>query len=179
MRALAIVLVVASARAAHAEPLPAGALEAFIGAESGAGADAKRLGYGYQLGVSAAWQPMKTERRVGPTVRWSVVFADFYNGTASMVNPPLRTVAMDLTVGARFRPWSTPSRYLTARAGGGMLRTNDPVSDGSRAYLGPVLAAGFDQYLDTFVVGVDVRYGFIVNGPQQIGIVLRVGLTGP
>jgi hypothetical protein len=183
MRFLAAAVLLA-AGTAQAEPLPAGALEIFGGAISGTGADAKRLGFGYQLGASAAWQPIDTVRRWGPTVRWSVMFAGLYDGTAEQVNPPLRTVMMDVTAGFRYRPWSTPSRYLTARIGGALFRSNDPIEGGSRAYVGPTASVGLDQYLGTLVVGLDVRFGLlpaplIDTGPSQVSLVLRFGLAGP
>ena len=180
----ALVVLAALAGAAHAEPLPPGALEVFGGAISGTGADAKRVGFGYQIGASAAWQPMQTQNRWGVTLRWSVLFAGLYDGTAEQVNPPLRTVMMDATAGLRYRPWSSPSRYLTARLGVGILRANDPIIDGARSYVGPVSAIGFDQYLGTLLVGVDVRYAlmpapWIASGPTQVAVVLRFGVTGP
>jgi hypothetical protein len=178
------VAVLLAAGTATAEPLAPGALEIFGGAISGTGADAKRLGFGYQIGASAAWQPIDTVRRWGGTVRWSVLFGGLYDGTAEQVNPPLRTVMMDLTAGIRYRPWATPTRYLTARIGGGLFRSNDPIENGTRAYVGPVISIGIDQYLGNIVTGIDVRYGllpapFLDSGPSQVAIVLRVGLAGP
>ncbi|MGE5185154.1 MAG: hypothetical protein ACM31C_23960 [Acidobacteriota bacterium] len=182
MRALIALALLAGA--ARADTLPPGALEVFGGAISGTGADAKRVGFGYQIGASAAWQPMRTENRFGLTLRWSVLFAGLYDGTAEQVNPPLRTVMMDLTAGVRFRPWKSPSRYLTARIGAGLLRANDPIIDGARSYVGPVSSIGLDQYIGTLIVGVDVRYALmpaplIASGPTQIAVVLRFGVTGP
>ncbi len=179
-----VLAVLLAAGTARAEPLPPGSLEVFGGAVSGTGVDAKRLGFGYQLGASAAWQPVDTVKRWGFTVRWSVLFAGLYNGSAEQVNPPLRTVMMDLTAGIRFRPWSTPSRYLTARIGGGLFRSNDPIENGSRAYVGAVAAIGIDQYLGSILTGIDVRYGLIPlpavdTGPSQVSVVLRFGLAGP
>jgi hypothetical protein len=188
-RALAIASIVgvglaAGRGAAHAEALPPGALEVFGGAISGLGADASRVGFGYQLGASAAFQPMDTSRRWNWALRWSVLFAGLYDGKAEQVNPPLRTVMMDLTAGIRFRPWSSPTRYLTARIGAGMLRANDPIIDGARSYVGPVSSVGFDQYIGTLIVGFDVRYAlmpmpFSTSGPGQVAFVLRFGVTGP
>jgi len=179
---VAAVLVAASA--AHAEPLPPGALEVFAGPDSGIGEDAKRLGFGYQIGASAAWQPIDTVRRWGPTVRWSVMFSGMYDGSAEQVNPPLRTVMMDLTAGMRYRPWASPSRYLTARIGGALFRSNDPIMGGSRAYVGPTATVGFDQYFGSLILGLDVRAGIVPApavdyAPTQASVVLRVGIAGP
>jgi len=178
MRAIVTAMLLA-AGAAHAEPLPAGSIEVVAGMTSGAGADAKKLGYGYVVGAEASWQPMSTERRVGLAVRWSTLFGGLYDGTAENVNPPLRTVQMDLTAGVRFRPWTTRRRYLTARLGAGLLRTNDPVDGTDRTFVGPAAAVGLDQYFGTLVVGVDVRYALVAFGPQQLALVLRIGVAGP
>ncbi len=188
MRALVVIAVSAlGASTVRAEPLPPGALELIGGAIGGTGADAKRVGFGWQFGASAAWQPMDTSHRVGLALRWSVLFAGLYDSSASLDQSPsagLRTVMMDATGGIRFRPWGTPTRYLTLRFGAGLLRSNDPITGGSRDYLGPVSSIGFDQYVGTLLLGVDVRYAlmpapFIASGPEQIAIVLRVGVAGP
>ena len=181
---LLVVAVLLAASAAHAEPLPPGALEIFGGATSGTGEDAKRLGFGYQIGASAAWQPIDTSRSWGITLRWSVMFSGMYDGSAEQVNPPLRTVIMDLTTGMRYRPWTSPSRYLTARIGGALYRSNDPIMGGSRAYVGPTASVGLDQYLGNLIIGIDIRYGLVPAplldyAPSQASVVLRVGLAGP
>jgi len=178
MRALVIAMLLA-AGAAHAEPLPAGSIEVVAGATSGAGADAKQLGFGYVIGAEASWQPMSTERRLGYALRWSTLFGGLYDGTAENVNPPLRTVQMDVTAGVRFRPWTTRRRYLTARAGVGLLRTNDPVDGTDRTFVGPAAAVGLDQYFGTLVLGIDVRYALVAYGPEQLALVLRIGVAGP
>jgi hypothetical protein len=176
MIAMASALLLASV--ARAEPLPSAALELFTGGTSGAGADAKRLGFGVVYGAEASYQPMKTERWWGPTVRWSTLFGRLYEGNAAQVNPPLLTVQMDLAAGVRFRPWASRRRYFTARGGVGLLRTNDPVG-GTREFVGPVAAFGVDQYFGTIVTGLDLRYGLIANGPEQLALVLRFGVAGP
>ncbi|HTR54220.1 MAG TPA: hypothetical protein VMJ10_26190 [Kofleriaceae bacterium] len=177
LRALVVVAVVTGS--AHAEPLPAGSIEVVAGMTSGAGADAKKLGYGYVIGAEASWQPMRTEKRWGVALRWSTLFGGLYDGTAENVNPPLRTVQMDLTAGVRFRPWTTRRRYLTARLGAGILRTNDPVDGTDRTFVGPAAAVGLDQYFGTLVVGVDVRYALVAFGPEQLALVVRIGVAGP
>jgi hypothetical protein len=175
----AIALGVPAAGVAHGEPLPPAVFELIPGGVSaGAGADAKTLGVGYIFGAEAAWQPMYTERRWGVTLRLTTLFGRLWDGSAEQVNPPLLTVQIDATAGLRFRPWATPSRYLTARGGVGILRTNDPV-DGERAFVGPVGAVGFDQYIGALVLGADLRAGLLANGPEQLQFVVRIGVAGP
>lgn len=170
------------ASSARAEPLPQGTLGFVFGVLSGTGADAKRLGYGfYQFGMQAAWQPAYTERRWGFTVRAGTMFGTLYSGSAAQIDSQLHTMQMDLSVGLRFRPWLTPSRYLTARVGGELLRTNEPIPPlMHRAFAGGIASVGLDQYVGGFMFNVDVRYGLIGNdGPSQLALLVGVGLTGP
>jgi len=165
-----------------ADPLPSGSIGFVFGVLSGTGADAKRLGYGYyQFGMQASWAHTHTDSRLGWSVRAATMFGTLYNGTAAQIEPELRTMQMDLTAGLRFRPWATPSRYLTARAGGELLRTNEPVPPKmQRAFLGGIASVGLDQYVGGFMFSVDVRYGLIgINEPTELALLVGVGLTGP
>jgi hypothetical protein len=182
-RALVVtVMVGALAGSAAADPLPSGTIGVMGGAVSGTGAYAKRLGYGYyQFGMQAAWQPMRTEDRVGWSLRWGTMFGTLYSGSAAQIEPELHTMQMDLTLGLRFRPWNTPSRYLTVRAGGELLRSNEPIPPMmGRAFVGGIASVGLDQYVGAFMFNVDVRYGLIgVDAPSSIALMIGVGLTGP
>ena len=185
MRALAVlvgltVAAVAPAPAA-ASPVPPGALQLVGGPASGTGVDASRLGYGYQFGGQASWQPMSTEQRIGWAVRWSTMFGKMYGASAARIDDRLLTVLMDVTAGLRFRPWSSPRRYLTARGGIGLLRSNEEIAPSNhRDFLGPVASVGVDQYaFGSFILSVDVRYGMISNGPGEIGVIFGAGLVGP
>jgi hypothetical protein len=170
MPALAAAALVLGSTLASAEPLPSGAIGVVTGAISGTGADAKRLGAGYyQFGAQASWQPTTTERRWGWTLRWATLFGALYGGSAAHVESALHTVQMDLTIGVRVRPWATPSRYLTFRGGGELLRANEPIA-----------SVGLDQYVAGFMLDVDVRYGFIAGGgPAELALMLGVAFAGP
>ena len=181
-RVLAACVVVALASPARAEELPPGTIGFVFGVLSGTGADAKRLGFGfYQFGMQAAWQPQATERAWGWSVRWSTMFGTLYNGSAAQIDSQLHTMQMDLQVGLRFRPWKTPSRYLTARVGGELLRSNEPIPPlMQRAFIGGIASVGLDQYIGGFMFDVDVRYGLIGNdGPRELALLVGVGVTGP
>lgn len=184
MRALVIAALLAST--ASAEPLPSGSIGVTSGVVAGTGADNKRVGVGfYELGAQASWQPTTTERRWGWTVRWAALFGLMYGGSASHIDTTLRTVAMDLTVGIRVRPWVSPTRYLTFRAGGSLLRSNEPIpSDnsmtGSRSYVGGVAEIGIDQYVSIFMLNVDVRYAMIGgDGPAVLSLMFGGAFAGP
>lgn len=167
---------------ARAEPLPSGTIGLVFGAVSGTGADAKRLGYGfYQFGMQAAWQPMTTEQWWGWSIRWGTMFGTLFDGTAAQIESELRTMQMDLTIGVRLRPWATPTRYLTARAGGELLRSNEPIPPTmERSFVGGIASVGIDQYLGGFMFNVDVRYGlFGKDTPREIALLVGVGLAGP
>ncbi|HUS28870.1 MAG TPA: hypothetical protein VMZ53_10175 [Kofleriaceae bacterium] len=189
MRALAaaFVLVCALAARSHAEPLPPGTIGPVFGVLSGTGADAKRIGYGmYPFGMQASWQPMTTERTRGWTLRWSTMFGRLYNGSASQIDSVLLTVQMDIMLGIRYRPWSSPRRYLTLRAGGELLRSNQPIPRSpdddtkQRNFLGGVASVGYDHYFGGFLMwNVDVRFGLAGTGPSQASVLVGIGFTGP
>jgi hypothetical protein len=185
-RALVVTAVLATvgapAPSARAEQLPPGTLGFVFGVMSGTGADAKRLGFGiYQFGMQAAWQPMTTEQWIGYSVRWATMFGTLYNGDAARIEPELHTVQMDLMVGLRFRPWQTPTRYLTARVGGELMRTNEPIPPlMQRVFVGGIASVGLDQYFGGFMFNVDVRYGLIApEGPKELALLIGIGLAGP
>lgn len=169
------------ARAAAADPLPAGALGVVFGGMSGTGEDAKRIGGGYyQFGMQASWQPTTTDRKLGWTVRWATMFGTLYGGNAAMIDTSLKTVQMDLTLGARLRPWASTSRYLTLRGGGELMRINEPIPPkNQRAFVGGIASIGLDQYISGFLLSVDVRYGLIAANPSEIALLVGFGITGP
>lgn len=168
------------ARAAAAEPLPPGSLGVFAGVASGTGVDANRLGFGYQIGGHAAWQPMVTERRIGWGLKWSVAFGTMYDAGAASVGDTLKTLHMDLMLGIRVRPGVNPSRYLTLRGGGQLLRANQEVPPSrERGFWGGAASVGIDQYAYGFLFNIDVRLNQIGSGPTIIALVLGAGKTGP
>lgn len=177
----AAVLGVALAGApAAAEPLPPGSLGVIVGAASGTGADANRLGFGYQIGGQAAWQPMATERRFGWALRWSAAFGTMYDAGAASVGSELKTLHMDMMLGFRLRPGPNPSRYLTLRAGGQIMRSNQQIPPTmARNFVGAAASVGVDQYAYGFLFNVDIRVNQIGSGPTVIALMFGAGKTGP
>jgi len=186
MRALLVAAVLVAASPAHAEKLPDGSIGLFTGIVSGTGADNKRIGTGwYYLGAQAAYQPTVTERSWGWTFRWSTMFWYMYGGSASHIDTTLRTVQMDLTAGLRVRPWQSVKRYLTFRAGGELLRSNEPIPNdmspsGQRVYYGGVASIGLDQYVSSLMLSFDLRYGLVGGGgPQELAFMVGIAIAGP
>jgi hypothetical protein len=178
--ALAVTLIVAPA---HADDLPSGAMGVVFGAVAGTGPDASRLGVGYlePLSFQAAWQPMKSERWIGWTLRWTTIFTSSYDAGAAQVLD-LETMQMDLTLGVRARLWKDPRRYVTLRGGPGLFRANQTIPPKmERAFIGPVASAGLQQYvIGTLVLlDFDVRYGLIGRGPTQIAFTAGISIAGP
>ena len=169
---------------AAAEPLPPGSMGFVFGGVSGTGKDASRIGYGYIepfFSFVAAWQPITTERRLGFALRWSTMFADYYGASASQV-ADLQTMQMDFTVGMRARPWNNPRRYLTLRAGPGLFRANQTIPPKmQRAFVGGVACVGIEQYVigTRLLADLDVRYGLIGDGPNQVTVTASISVTGP
>lgn len=186
MRAAIVLAAVAVAKLASAEPLPSGALGVATGAVAGTGADAKRVGAGYyQFGAQASWQPSTTEKRWSWSLRWGTYFGAMYGGTANHIEPALHTIEMDVLLGVRVRPWSTPSRWLTFRGGGEVLRSNEPIPTsrsmtGSRSFYGAIGSVGLDWYLGGLLLNIDVRYGMIGGtGPADLALITGIAFTGP
>jgi hypothetical protein len=185
MRALVLaaamsIVVSGVAGTAAAEPLPSGSIGLVGGAASGTGVDANRLGFGYQLGAQAAWQPMSTENRIGWAIKWSFVFGTMYDAGAASVGDTLLTLQMDLMLGLRMRPGVNPSRYVAVRAGGELLRTNQIVPPRmQRAFAGGVASVGVDQYAYGFLFNIDVRVSQIGSGPTIIALMFGASKTGP
>jgi hypothetical protein len=176
---IALVIAVPASRAA-ADPTPPGAIGVVSGITSGTGADAKRIGAGYyQFGAQASWVPLRTSR-LGLTLRAGTMFGTLYGGSAAQIEPSLKTVQMDATVGLRFRPWSATSRFLTLRGGGELLRVNEPIPPmNQRAFLGGIGSIGLDQYVSDFLISIDIRYGLIGNGPGELALLVGIGRAGP
>ena len=145
---LCLALAAAGARPARAEPLPSGSVGIMFGAGSGTGKYARSLGWGFsQFGAQAAWQPMTTERRVGWSLKWSFAFARMYSAESARVDLYLRTLQMDFMAGVRVRPGESRLRYLAARVGVEMFRSNEPIQpDGGRAFIGPVGSVAFERH---------------------------------
>lgn len=184
MRALVVMVGLAIAVPAHAEPLPSGALGVMAGVGSGTGSYAKKLGFGYhQFGGQAMWQPMTTTQRIGWSLKWTVLFGTMYEAESARVNVNLLTLQMDVMAGLRIRPGVNPSRYLALRGGIELFRANEGiVADGSnnaqRAFLGPVADASFEQYaFGAFLFNVDVRYGLIGSGPAEIALLVGASIS--
>ncbi len=182
--ALAALGLAAAASPARADDLPPGAMGVFVGAIAGTGPDASKLGAGYVAwppSFQAAWQPMKTEQRVGYTLRWSTLFSSTYNASAAQVTD-LESTEMDLTLGIRVRPGANLRRYITARVGAGVYRANQQIPPQmERAFVGAVGSVGFQQYLlgTRLLLDVDVRYGLIGDGPTSIALTFGLSIAGP
>jgi hypothetical protein len=103
-----------------------------------------------------------------------------YDAGAANVGDELKTLHMDLMLGLRVRPGLNPSRYLTLRAGGQLLRANQRIPPKmERAFAGGVASVGLDQYAYGFLFNVDVQVDQIGTGPTIIALMFGAGKTGP
>jgi hypothetical protein len=178
MRALVVLALVAAT--ASADPLPPGAIGAVVGVPAGTGADAKKLGVGYTFGFQAAWQPMNTDRRLGWAVRWGTFFGNYYSGSAARIDSSVRTVQMDFTAGLRFRPWDTPSSYVTLRGGAEFFRANEPLPPlMQRSFVGGITEVGYEHVGGWYLLDVDVRYGLLGSQPSNVAVLVGFSVVGP
>ena len=195
MRSLLVaLLVMTAAPRAHAERLPAGSIGLAGALASGTFADASRLGYGYQIGAHAAWQPMRTTNRFGFSAKWSFVFGTMYDASSVRVGDQLLTFQMDLMAGLRIRPGTDASRYVTLRLGPQLMRTNQVIptmdDETQRAFIGAVASIGLDQYGGLpwlggrFLYSVELRLcqidiPTVRTSPTTLAIMFGLGKTGP
>jgi hypothetical protein len=169
-----------AAAPARAESLPSGSLGVVFGAGAGTGRYAKSLGLGYhQFGGQAAWQPMRSERRVGWSLKWQFMFGRMYDAESARIDVLLRTLQMDFMAGVRVRPGASVTRYLALRGGVELFRSNEIIEpDKHRAFVGPVAEASVEQYaFGAFLFNVDVRYGLIGSGPAEIAMLAGVSIS--
>ncbi len=168
-------LVVGGPRHAAADVVAPGSLGLVAGGQSGASGSYTSLGIGFAFGLTAAWQPMEDEQRIGWGVRWSTLFGFFPGSASAPVSGMLRLVEMDLVARLRVAPTLKPGRYLTIGAGASLLRANEPIED-ERSFVGPIVTFGYEHYaFGAVLLGVDVRYGIIETGPTSIGLLLSIG----
>jgi len=180
MRAALCIAAMLSAPAASADPLPPGSIGGGFGVASGTGADAKRLGLGYLLVAQAAWQPMDTSQRMNWAAKWSVVFGTMSYADAARIGSDLLNLKMDLMPGVRIRPGQNLSRYVTLRAGGMFMRTDQVIAPKmTRSFVGAIASIGVDQYLPGWLLSFDLRYSMIGTGPSELGLVVAIAKTGP
>jgi hypothetical protein len=178
--AVVLVALALTGTPARAEPLPSGSMGVMFGAGGGTGQYARRLGLGYyQFGAQAAWQPMATERRIGWSLKWQVMFGTMYYAESARIDLYLRTLQMDFMAGIRVRPGLSPRRYLALRGGVELFRANELIAPANqRAFVGPVAAAAFEQYaFGAFMFNVDVRYGLIGSGPSEIAVLAGASIS--
>lgn len=172
-----LVLAIFGAPTAHAEELPAGSIGAVLGVQAGASGSADALGVGVVYGLTAAWQPMTDEQRLGWGVRWSVRFGYFPDSSSAAVSDVLRLVELDAVARLRVALTARAGRTLTAGAGVSLLRANEPVlPDLRRAFAGPIATMGYEHMAwGAALLAIDVRYGIIETGPTSIGLLVSIG----
>jgi hypothetical protein len=165
---------------AESDRLPSTSLGAITGVVAGAGPSAKPLGVGFALGFSAAVQPMRSDQRLGWSLRWSSLFQYqniLSNATAARISGDVRLYQADVVFRGRFAPTDRSGTYLTGGVGLSLLRSNQPVPpDSQRVWAGGIVTLGVDKYVwSGFLLSLDARFGLIGNGPTTIATLLTVG----
>lgn len=108
------------------------------------------------------------------------MFGTMSSASAARINSELLILKMDLMPGVRLRPGVDPSRYITLRAGGMIMRTDQIIPNKmARTFVGPIASIGLDQYIGGFLLSVDLRYSMIGIGPSELGLVIGFAKTGP
>lgn len=174
--ALTALLVAALASRAAADALPSGSLGIVTGVRQGVGAASSTFGLGALWGVEAGYQPMSTSQRVGWAVRWRVLFSGYLSGQSDNLAGNLRAVEVDGGAALRIAPRPGLLRYLDVGAGVSLLRSNIPLLPPSRqrAYLGPYVSVGLEQYVGSPVLTFELRVGVIGTGPTTLSAIAGI-----
>jgi len=176
--ALVAAAVVAAPAPARAEDLPPSRLSLIGGVRHGTSGVSNDIGYGWGIGVEAAWQPMAVGQRLGWGVSWSLLWSWFGSQPAARISGTLDLLELDLAVRARFAPTPTPGRVLTLGAGGMLLRSNERLPpDAERSYLGPFIEIGYEHLaFGSFTATIHLRLG-PVTGPTIVSALFGVGVA--
>lgn len=181
MAPLLLISLVGAFTSAFAEALPSGSVGAVFGVQSGTSGFRRALGVGAIYGLTAAWQPMRDEQRIGWGVRWNSSFGYFPIADSASIDGVLRLVQLEVVARLRIAPTLKPGRYLTIGLGGSLLRSNEPICSGAcsnqqRSFVGPITTLGYEyNAFGAVLLGMDLRYGLIETGPSSIGLLLSVG----
>ncbi len=172
--AAAVTIALGAPSEAAADALPSGSIGVVGGVRQGAGAASSTFGLGALLGIEAGWQPMSTSQRVGWAVRWRVLFSGYGSGQANNLAENLRVVEVEGGAGVRIAPRPGLLRYLDLGAGVSLLRSNIPLLPPStrRAYLGPYVSLGLEQYIGAQALTFELRLGLIGTGPTTLSAIV-------
>ena len=169
-----------TASTAHADPLPPAHAGLAMLISHGGGTSANDLGTGVGAAIQAGWQPMTTEQRLGWVVRWGWSRNLYGDAPAAPVTRDLELTELEMTVGARLAPTAAAGRYLTARVGAALLRSNESIPpDDTRSYVGPLGYVGYEQaFVGPIDVSIELRYSLITAGPSQVSACIGLGWSG-
>ncbi|MCE9576773.1 MAG: hypothetical protein K8W52_26745 [Deltaproteobacteria bacterium] len=172
----AALVALAPAGRAAADALPSGSIGLVTGVRQGVGATSSTFGLGALWGVEAGYQPMSTSQRVGWAVRWRVLFSGYLSGQSDNLAGNLRAVEVDGGTGLRIAPRPGLLRYLDVGAGVSLLRSNIPLLPPSRqrAYLGPYVSVGLEQYVGSQVITFELRVGVLGTGPTTLSAIAGI-----
>lgn len=164
---------------ARAEDLPPGRVSLIGGLRHGTSGVSDDIGFGWSLGVEAAWQPMTVGQRLGYAVAWSLHWAYFGEQPASRITGTIDMIQLDAAFRVRFAPTPAPGRCLTLGFGGTLLRSNERIPpDDKRAYLGPFAEIGYEHLaFGSFTATFHLRLGPIGTGPTILSGLLGLGVA--
>lgn len=171
-------LALAAATPARAEDLPPSRLSLLGGLRHGTSQVANDIGYGWTMGLEAAWQPMAVGQRLGWGLSWSLLWSWFGAQPAARISGTLDLIELDVAMRVRFAPTPTPGRVLTLGAGGMLLRSNERLPpDDKRDYLGPYVELGYEHLaFGSFTATIHVRLGPL-TGPTIGSALLGIGVA--
>ena len=150
-----------------------------FGLRNGVGPTDGKIGFGWAIGVDAAWQPMGPDQRVGWSVNWSLLWAYFGEEAGARVTDTLDLLELDIGGRLRVAPRVGHPQYVFGGAGAGLIGANAPHSaDQGRTDYGVYGAIGVEQGLwNTLLLTLELRTGFLGSEPTLATGLLGIGAS--
>ncbi|HLU67175.1 MAG TPA: hypothetical protein VKZ63_12915 [Kofleriaceae bacterium] len=175
--ALAIIASLAGPAAAE-DDLPAGKVGLFGAVRQNLGELSETYGVGWMIGFDAHYQPTRIGQRLALGIAWSTaLFTRFGADDASLPETSLNVIEMSLGLRLRHSLSDAVPRFLVATGGGALLRTSVPVPPrDDRLYLGGYAGLAYEQYLGTWLLSLEARYGLLApDTPRSVTVIFGMG----
>ena len=128
--------------------------------------------FGWLWGLAAGYQPTRPGQSLSVGFDWSAMFGRFYASQVGIADDPLKVVEMSFGTRVRTAVGEESPRFLAGTAGLTVMRTSAPVPPGNdRLYVGGYVGFGVEQYLGSWLVGLEARFGLLGNGPSGLTLV--------
>ena len=149
--------------------LPSGKFGMLAALRQNIGELGESYAFGWLWGFEAGYQPTRQGQLLSFGLDWSVLFGRAYATRTTIADDPLLMVEMSFGTRVRTALGEEAPRFLVASGGATVLRTSVPVPpDDKRMYVGGYAGAGLEQYVGSWLLGLDARFGLFGSGPSAL-----------